>query len=200
MDKYIKIQGYPLGTLVAFSGEVHDLESGAEPFTETSAGLNPNLKRPRPSPTPSRWPIFICLLVANKFQNGCSTSRCCAACMSIAVLQASRRCRPCPRLNRAHPGKDTTYILDFVNSAEEVLAAFKIYFETAELEAVTDPDLIFDLRAKLDAAGHYDSYEVDRVAVVLMTPKSTQGDLIAANEPVADRLLKRYAGGEGSVG
>lgn len=56
------------------------------------------------------------------------------------------------RLNRAHPGKDTTYILDFVNSSEEVLQAFRQYYETAEIEAATDPNLIFDLRAKLDAA------------------------------------------------
>ena len=33
------------------------------------------------------------------------------------------------RLNRAHPGKDTTYVLDFVNDAEEVLAAFKTYYD-----------------------------------------------------------------------
>ena len=37
------------------------------------------------------------------------------------------------RLNRAHPGKDTTYVLDFVNSSEEVLAAFKTYYECGEL-------------------------------------------------------------------
>jgi type I restriction enzyme, R subunit len=96
------------------------------------------------------------------------------------------------RLNRAHPGKDTTYVLDFVNSSEEVLAAFKTYYDTAELEAVTDPNLVYDLRAKLDASGHYDDFEVERVVAVEMNPKSKQGDLVAALEPVADRLLKRF--------
>ena len=96
------------------------------------------------------------------------------------------------RLNRAYPGKDTTYILDFVNSSEEVLEAFRTYYETAELEAVTDPNLVYDLRAKLDASGYYDDYEVERVVEVEMNPKATQGDLIAALEPVADRLLRRY--------
>ena len=57
------------------------------------------------------------------------------------------------RLNRAHPGKDTTYVLDFVNSAEEVLRAFKTYYETAELRDVTDPNIVLNLQAKLDAAG-----------------------------------------------
>jgi type I restriction enzyme, R subunit len=96
------------------------------------------------------------------------------------------------RLNRAHPGKDTTYILDFINDAEDILAAFKTYYETAQLEATTDPNLVFDLRAKLDASGHYDNFEVERVAQVETDPKGTQAQLNAAIAPVADRLLKRY--------
>jgi type I restriction enzyme R subunit len=79
-----------------------------------------------------------------------------------------------------------------VNSSEEVLAAFKTYYETAELEGVTDPNLVYDLRAKLDGSGHYDDFEVDRVAAVELNPKAKQGDLIAALEPVVDRLLKRF--------
>jgi type I restriction enzyme R subunit len=45
------------------------------------------------------------------------------------------------RLNRAHDGKDTTYVLDFMNSAEDILKAFKTYYETELYEA---------LRAKAD--------------------------------------------------
>ena len=96
------------------------------------------------------------------------------------------------RLNRAHPGKDTTYILDFVNEPDDVLAAFKPYYETAELAGVTDPNLVYDLRAKLDASGYYDDFEVERVVAVELDPKATQAQLSAAVEPVADRLLKRY--------
>lgn len=58
------------------------------------------------------------------------------------------------RLNRAYNGpfgaKDTTYILDFQNDPAEILAAFQTYYETAELAGVTDPNIIFDIRAKLD--------------------------------------------------
>ena len=79
-----------------------------------------------------------------------------------------------------------------MNSSEEILAAFKTFYETAELEGVTDPNLVYDLRAKLDGSGHYDDFEVDRVVAVEMNPKAKQGDLIAAIEPVADRLLKRF--------
>jgi type I restriction enzyme R subunit len=100
------------------------------------------------------------------------------------------------RLNRAYNGphgaKDTTYILDFVNDPDEVLAAFKVYYETAELSGVTDPNLVYDLRGKLDASGHYDDFEVERVVLAELNPKATQAMLVAAIEPVADRLLKRY--------
>ena len=50
-------------------------------------------------------------------------------------------------------------MLDFVNDTEDVLAAFKTYYETAKLADVTDPHLVYNLRAKLDAAGHYDDFE-----------------------------------------
>ena len=56
------------------------------------------------------------------------------------------------RLNRAYPGKDTTYVVDFVNDPDEILTAFKAYYNTAELANVTDPHLVFNLRAKLDAS------------------------------------------------
>jgi type I restriction enzyme R subunit len=96
------------------------------------------------------------------------------------------------RLNRAHPGKDTTYVVDFVNDTEEILAAFKTYYETAELEAVTDPNLVYNLRAKLDSAGHYDDFEVNRVVEVELDPRAKQSDLVRALEPVRDRLMKRF--------
>lgn len=87
---------------------------------------------------------------------------------------------------------DTTYVLDFVNSSDEVLKAFQTYYETAELKSVSDPNIIFDLRAKLDAAVHYDDHQIERVVKVELDPKAKQGDLIAALTPVADRLLKQF--------
>ncbi len=63
---------------------------------------------------------------------------------------------------------------------------------TATLEDVTDPNLVYNLRAKLDAAGHYDEFEVDRVVTVELNPQSKQGDLVRALEPVADRLVRQF--------
>jgi type I restriction enzyme, R subunit len=57
---------------------------------------------------------------------------------------------------------------------------------------VTDPNLVYNLRAKLDAAGHYDDFEVDRVVAVELKPDAKQSELAAAVEPVVDRLQKQY--------
>jgi type I restriction enzyme R subunit len=190
IEKYIKSRGYTIGTLVAFSGEVNDSQSGPDAFTETSKTLNPGLNG-RDIRDAFKGEEFQILLVANKFQTGFDQPLLCGMYVDrrLAGIQAVQTLS---RLNRAYPGKDTTYVLDFVNSSEEVLAAFKTYYETAELEGVTDPNLVYDLRAKLDTSGHYDEFEVDRVVAVEMNPKAKQGDLIAALEPVADRLLKRF--------
>ena len=190
IDKYIKSQNYKIATLVAFSGEVNDKESGPESFTENSKALNPNL-RGRDMREAFATDEYQILLVANKFQTGFDQPLLCGMYVDkrLAGLQAVQTLS---RLNRAYPNKDTTYILDFVNDAEEVLGAFKTFYATAELAGVTDPNLVYDLRAKLDAAGHYDENEVERVVKVEMNPKSAQYELNAALEPVADRLLKRY--------
>lgn len=190
IDKYIKSQNYRIATLVAFSGEVSDKESGPDPFTENSTALNPNL-RGRDMREAFGTDDYQILLVANKFQTGFDQPLLCGMYVDkrLAGIQAVQTLS---RLNRAYPGKDTTYILDFVNVPEEVLEAFKTYYATAELSGVTDPELVLNIKAKLDAAGYYDENEVERVVAVELNPKSAQYELNAVLEPVADRLLKRY--------
>lgn len=187
---YIQKQNYPLGVLVAFSGEVDDPGSFPEPVSEVSKELNPGLKG-RDIREAFNEQSYHLLLVANKFQTGFDQPLLCGMYVD-KKLGGIQAVQTLSRLNRSAPGKDTTYILDFVNDAAEVLAAFKTYYETAELEATTDPHMVYDLRAKLDSAGHYDDFEVNRVAKVATDPKGTQSQLLAAISPVADRLLKRF--------
>lgn len=194
IDKYIKAQGYKIGTLVAFSGEVSDPTSGPDPFTETSAALNPNL-RGREMREAFGTDEYQILLVANKFQTGFDQPLLCGMYVDkrLAGIQAVQTLS---RLNRAYNGehglKDTTYVVDFINDPQEVLQAFQTYYATATLADVTDPHLVFDLRAKLDAAGHYDEFEVDRVVTVELKPNAKQSELSGALEPVVSRLLHRY--------
>ena len=197
IDKYIKTHGYKIGTIVAFSGEVSDKESGPDGFTEGSRALNPNL-RGRDIREAFKEDEYQILLVANKFQTGFDQPLLCGMYVDkrLAGIQAVQTLS---RLNRAHPGKDTTYVVDFVNDPAEVLTSFKAYYTTAELSATTDPNLVFNLRAKLDAARFYDDFEVDRVVAVEFNPNSKQGELVAALDPVQDRLMKRYQAAQATL-
>ena len=197
IDKYIKDRGYAIRSLVAFSGEVTDKDSGPDSFTENSKELNPNL-RGRDIREAFKGDEYQILLVANKFQTGFDQPLLCGMYVDkrLAGIQAVQTLS---RLNRAHPGKDTTYVLDFVNDTADVLAAFKTYHTTAELADVTDPNLVYNLRAKLDAAGHYDDFEVDRVVAVELKPNAKQSELAAAVEPVVDRLQKKYKAAQAAL-
>lgn len=190
IQSYIAERDYGLGTLVAFSGEVSDPESGPDPFTEASKTLNPGLDG-RDIREAFKLPDFNVLLVANKFQTGFDQPLLCGMYVDrrLAGIQAVQTLS---RLNRAHPGKDTTYVLDFANSSEDILKAFQTYYDTAQLKDVTDPNLVYDLKAKLDGSGWYDDFEVDRVVKVELSAASKQSDLVAAITPVVDRLLKSY--------
>ena len=189
IDKYIREKGYPLGTLVAFSGEVNDSESGPEPFTERSSTLNPGLKGDIREAF--KGDEFQILLVANKFQTGFDQPLLCGMYVDRR-LSGIQAVQTLSRLNRCHPGKTTTYVVDFANEPDDILASFKAYYETAELAEATDPQLILNLKAKLDSQGHYDEFEIDRVVKVLLDPNGKQSELIGALEPIAQRLMHSY--------
>lgn len=188
--RYIEESGYDMRALVAFSGEVTDPQSGPDPFSERSHVLNPGLHG-RDIREAFRADEYRILLVANKFQTGFDEPLLCGMYVDrrLAGIQAVQTLS---RLNRAHPGKDTTFVLDFGNDAAEILEAFRTYYTTATLTEVTDPNLVYDLRAKLDAAGHYDDFEVERVVAAELKPDARQSELVAAIAPVEDRLMKRY--------
>ncbi|MBA3596215.1 MAG: type I restriction endonuclease subunit R [Methylibium sp.] len=190
--KYIADHGYPMDALVAFSGEVIDLESGPDPFTEHSKELNPRLGG-QDIRSAFKSGDYQLLLVANKFQTGFDEPLLCAMYVDkrLGGIQAVQTLS---RLNRFFPGKDQTYVVDFVNDPADILAAFKPYYETAELSGVTDPYIVNELKAKLDGQALYDTYEVDRVVnVAIKGTKAKQSDLDAGIMPVASRLLTAYA-------
>jgi type I restriction enzyme, R subunit len=151
INKYIQEKGYPLRTLVAFSGEVNDKESGPDPFKETSSELNPDLKG-RNIAEAFKDDMFQILLVANKFQTGFDQPLLCGMYVDkrLAGIQAVQTLS---RLNRCYPGKDNTYVLDFVNEPSEVLDAFKTYFTTAQLSDVTDREIILISQDETGCAG-----------------------------------------------
>lgn len=190
IEKYIKRKNYPMKSLVAFSGEVNDKESGPEPFKETSKELNPGLKG-RNIREAFKDDEYQILLVANKFQTGFDQPLLCGMYVDKR-LSGIQAVQTLSRLNRCYLGKEEPFVLDFVNNPEEILESFKAYYTTATLSDVTDPNIVLDLKAKLDALGLYDENEIDRVVNVVMDLSAKQKQYEAAITPVADRLLKQF--------
>ena len=181
MDDYIAKKGYDDYTsLVAFSGEVEDPESGVGPFSEST--LNPGVKDLRGAFDTDEYRVMI---VANKFQTGFDQPLLCAMYVD-KQLSGVAAVQTLSRLNRAVPGKETM-VLDFVNNEQDILNAFTPYYEEAEIVATTDPNLLHDLQSKLDTSGHYLPEEVDDVvdAVVL---KKGNGAIAHAIQPGKSRF------------
>lgn len=190
MDSYIREQGYPMPrSLVAFSGEVHDPESGPNPFSENN--MNPDLKG-QDIRDAFDTDLYQILIVANKYQTGFDQP----LLMAMYVdkrLAGVTAVQTLSRLNRIYPGKPDPFVLDFVNKPDEILAAFAPYYRTAELSDVSDPNIIHDLHSKLDAARIYTASEVEAFALAYFTPGGTQKQLQAHIAPAVDRFRVRLA-------
>jgi hypothetical protein len=106
------------------------------------------------------------MIVANKFQTGFDQNKLCAMYVDKR-LDGVAAVQTLSRLNRYVPGK-STMVLDFANKADDILAAFRPYYEEATIAATTDPNLIHDLQNKLDVSGIYTDEEVDAVAAVMV--------------------------------
>jgi type I restriction enzyme R subunit len=190
MDRYIAEKGYTAVTaLVAFSGDVDDPETGPGPFNEHT--MNPGLKG-RDLRAAFATNDFRVMIVANKFQTGFDQP----LLVSMYVdkrLDGVTAVQTLSRLNRVYPkaGKDTTYVLDFVNNPADILEAFKPYYRDARLVTETDPNLIHDLQAKLDTSGIYTVAEVHALADAWVQNKGNNA-LSAAITPARDRFQSRY--------
>ncbi len=178
--------------LVAFSGEVTFTDAdvagyagdpivAGDSFTETS--MNPGVKDLRSA---FDTPEYRVMIVANKFQTGFDQPKLCAMYVD-KQLAGVAAVQTLSRLNRYVPGK-TTMVLDFVNDPNEILAAFKPYFEDASLVATTDPNLIHDIGTKLDLAGVYTLDEVDAFVTAYLIKKGHLA-IDGALAPVKDRYV-----------
>jgi type I restriction enzyme R subunit len=186
LDRYIKQQGYAdVDALVAFSGEVVDPDT-EQSFTETSTTLNPTLNK-RDHREAFSTPEFQILIVANKFQTGFDQPLLCAMYVDKR-LDGVSAVQTLSRLNRTAPGKTETFVLDFVNEPAVILAAFQVYYRRAQLQQVTDPNIVHELHAKLNASGIYLISEVDAVVLeALKGKKASQAKVQAALAPAVSR-------------
>jgi len=169
-DRYINEKGYHIKSLVAFSGTVTD--DDIKDVTYTEEGMNLGV-REKELPEVFATEEYQVLLVAEKYQTGFDQPL-------LHTMYVDRRLagiqavQTLSRLNRIHPLKEDTFILDFVNDREEIRAAFKTYFEGAELGEEVDPSRMYELMSELDAEGIYASSDIERFSNVYFMPKQRQ--------------------------
>src|SRR6476620_6624942 len=186
-DKYVAEKGYTdVAALVAFSGEVTDLDSGLEKVTETS--MNPGLKG-RDLRDAFATDEYNVMLVANKSQTGFDQPLLLAMYVDKR-LSGVAAVQTLSRLNRVAAGKDQTFVLDFANTAEDIVEAFEPYYEATTLADETDPNIVHGTMAKLDAAGIYQESEVNGLVADYLANKGNNA-LTKWVTPARDRFRDR---------
>lgn len=176
-DRYLEENGYTgIRPLVAFSGTVRDPDTGLE-YTEP--GMNIDVVTGKPiseAQLPDRFASsdYQVLLVANKYQTGFDQPLLCAMYVDKR-LDGVQAVQTLSRLNRTFPGKDAPFVLDFVNDAENILRAFKPYYDRTEIEATSDPAMLEALKHELDQAQVYHWSEVEAFAQIFYKPSERQG-------------------------
>lgn len=191
IDAYIQEKKYTgLSALVAFSGQVHD-EVGGVVHTESSMNTLRGAKSLIKAFGTDEHQI---MLVANKFQTGFDQPLLVGMYVDKR-LSGITAVQTLSRLNRVIPGKDATFIVDFVNDSQTILEAFQEYYEDAEVSTQSDPNIVHDMMSKLDAVGIYDDVEVDKCVAAWHKGKR-HNDLFSYLKPAADIFRGRWDAAE----
>lgn len=195
-NEYVREHNYKnLQAMVAFSGEVQFNDSDpdsegivGEKFTESN--MNPGLKG-RDMREAFDTDEYHVMIVAKKFQTGFDQPKLCA--MYVDKKLGGLECvQTLSRLNRTYPGKQDTYVLDFVNDPAEVLKAFQEYYQTATLLDVSDPNLIWDLFDKLRSTGIFQWTEVKQFSEFFYAKSKSNAALSNICRPAVERWQTRY--------
>jgi len=176
IDKYIAAKGYDdIKTLVAFSGKIED--GSGSPLTEANMNGFPE-SRTAEEFSGTGYGVMI---VAEKFQTGFDqpllhTMYVDKTLVGLAAVQTLSR------LNRIHPLKKNTFVLDFRNDTEEIVQAFD-QFHGVTVAPPTDPNILWDTRRLLD---DFDVLRPEEVVAALPA-------LIGAGIPDGERSAATYA-------
>lgn len=179
-DGYLKRKAYPYKALVAFSGTVKD---GGVDYTESGMNCFPE----KQTAEVFKHNEYRFLIVANKFQTGFDQPL-------LHTMYVDKKIggvnavQTLSRLNRVHPEKSETMVLDFSNEAEEIQKSFQPYYEKTLLKEGTDPNLLYDLQNRLEEFYFYSNADIERFAGIYFDPKGTQEKLHAALAPVVERF------------
>lgn len=183
INKCLADRHSPYKAIIAFSGECK--YNGQEPAL-TSAGLNgfPDAKIPKEF----KKDPYRLLVVADMFQTGfdeplLQTMYVDKPLYDIAAVQTLSR------LNRAAPGKDEVYVLDFANKTSTIQDAFSKFYRTTILSGETDPNKLYDLITLMESYQVYDNDDVEHVVDLFLG--GAERDRL---DPLLDPCVATYNG------
>ncbi|MEG6586846.1 type I restriction endonuclease subunit R [Dendrosporobacter sp. 1207_IL3150] len=190
LERYCQQQGYKnIQAMVAFSGDVPNKEVQDESFPEdyqfNESNSNPGLNG-RDMRKMFDHPEYRVMIVANKFQTGFDQPKLVAMYLDKKI-SGVEAVQTLSRLNRTYPGKDKTYVIDFANDPEEILSAFRTFYRDAKVADIQDPNVVYDLKARLDASLMYDAVEVVAFGDAIVDKNVTHQKLFSLTQPATDR-------------
>lgn len=183
INKCLEARHSPYKTIVAFSGE-HKYQ-GQEPAL-TSAGLNgfPDAKIPKTLKTDP----YRILIVADMFQTGFDEPLLHTMYVD-KMLYDIKAVQTLSRLNRCHPQKHDTFVLDFANSPDMIEKSFSRYYRTTLLSGETDPNKLYDLIATMEGYQVYSDKDVE--SLVNLYLDGAERDKL---DPILDFCVIAYKG------
>lgn len=183
INKSLADRHSPYKTIIAFSGECK--YEGQEPPL-TSAGLNgfPDAKIPK---TLKKDPYRI-LIVADMFQTGFDEPLLHTMYVD-KMLYDIKAVQTLSRLNRCHPQKHDTFVLDFANKPEMIEQAFSRYYRTTLLSGETDPNKLYDLITTMEEYQVYSDEHVQKLVDLYLN--GAERDRL---DPILDACAAVYKG------
>lgn len=182
--RYIEKNGYYIGILVAFSGTVHD--GGAE-YSEHGLNIRKDGSHIKESQTKAEFhEHFDILIVAEKYQTGFDE----ALLHTMIVdkkLRGVKAVQTLSRLNRTYPGKTDTFILDFINTQEDIKNAFQPFYQETGLEDELNTDLIYKVQRELRGYFVYYDNDIEAFAKEYSKRSKNMGRMVSILTPVANR-------------
>lgn len=172
-DDYIKDKGYSdIKSLVAFSGKLSLKDAPEKVYTEVS--MNNGIKEKE---LPEKFDSYDyqVLLVADKYQTGFDQPLLHTMFVD-KKLSGVQAVQTLSRLNRTAKGKDDVFVLDFVNSDEDIKKAFKPYYDVTQLGETPDELKLTELVNTLNEWGIYFEQDIKNFAEVWFKRKRKLSD------------------------
>ncbi len=187
--RYIEEKGYnDVGVLVAFSGAVHDK---GEELTEPKLNVRPDGSHIMETQTKAEFrENFHVLIVAEKYQTGFDEPLLHTMIVD-KKLRGVKAVQTLSRLNRTFPGKTDTFVLDFINTKEDIQEAFQPFYQETLLESEVNADLLYQVQKELRGYAVYSDGEIAAFSKEYFgygkQDDRAMGRMTSILKPVADR-------------